>query len=331
MQDNPQFLAKQERIGRERSLIYKTHLLTGLRKKELASLRVHHLELDASLPFAVLDAISEKNRQGSEILLRADLVADLREWLAEKLEVLRAEALKRGEPIPNALPPDTPLFSVPDSLLRVLNRDLKAAGIPKKDDRGRTVDLHALRHTFGTHLSKGGVAPRVAQSAMRHSSIDLTMNVYTDPRLLDVATALEALPTLSLNAESPPEEIPKKSTGTDGAGSPPLAPASRTLAPDSRTLAPEFDRSCSNSQELSTVGKTEGSRDQKVRIAVSPDSVTKKEPLTTPVNGSHGLEPMRFELTTSALRTQKTHNKKRRKTLEKLMLCHFIEIQNSVQ
>ena len=47
---------------------------------------------------------------------------------------------------------------------------------------------------FGTHLSKNGVAPRTAQAAMRHSSLDLTMNVYTDPMFLDVAGALEALP-----------------------------------------------------------------------------------------------------------------------------------------
>jgi len=43
-------------------------------------------------------------------------------------------------------------------------------------------------------LSKAGVAPRVAQAAMRHSSIDLTMNIYTDPTLLDVAGAINALP-----------------------------------------------------------------------------------------------------------------------------------------
>jgi hypothetical protein len=36
---------------------------------------------------------------------------------------------------------------------------------------------------------------------MRPSSLDLTMNVYTDPTLLDVAGALEALPELSLNDE----------------------------------------------------------------------------------------------------------------------------------
>jgi len=32
---------------------------------------------------------------------------------------------------------------------------------------------------FGTLLR---VAPRTTQAAMRHSSIDLTMNVYTDPK-----------------------------------------------------------------------------------------------------------------------------------------------------
>jgi len=72
------------------------------------------------------------------------------------------------------------------------------ACIPKKDSRGWTVDVHAMRHTFGTLLSRGNVAPRTAQAAMRHSSIDLTMNVYTDPQLLDVAGALERLPELSL-------------------------------------------------------------------------------------------------------------------------------------
>jgi hypothetical protein len=34
---------------------------------------------------------------------------------------------------------------------------------------------------------------------MRHSSLDLTMNIYTDPSLLDVAGAMEALPQLALD------------------------------------------------------------------------------------------------------------------------------------
>ena len=41
---------------------------------------------------------------------------------------------------------------------------------------------------------------------MRHSSLDLTMNVYTDPTLLDVAGALTVQPDLSLNGARGTEE-----------------------------------------------------------------------------------------------------------------------------
>ena len=106
---------------------------------------------------------------------------------------------------------------VPTALVKILDRDLKLAGIPKKDSRGWTIDVHAMRHTFGTLLSRGNVAPRTAQAAMRHSSIDLTMNVYTDPKLLDVAGALDALPKLPL-ADSLPADRPRLwATGTEDA------------------------------------------------------------------------------------------------------------------
>ena len=48
---NFEFVAKLERLGRERALIYKTLVLTGLRKGELASLTVGQLALDAPMPF----------------------------------------------------------------------------------------------------------------------------------------------------------------------------------------------------------------------------------------------------------------------------------------
>jgi len=100
--------------------------------------------------------------------------------------------------------------------VKILDRDLKLAGIPKKDRRGWTIDVHAMRHTFGTLLSRGNVAPRTAQAAMRHSSIDLTMNVYTDPQLLDVAGALEALPELPLAAPLAYDRSRLRDTGTEG-------------------------------------------------------------------------------------------------------------------
>src|SRR5207247_11143980 len=80
-----------------------------------------------------------------------------------------------------------------------------------------TLSLHdalpiSLRTTFGTLLSKGGVAPRTAQAAMRHSDIRLTMQTYTDPKLLDVSAALKALPALPLGGTHKQAAEDRKST-----------------------------------------------------------------------------------------------------------------------
>ena len=87
--DTPRHL---ERLGMERALIYKTLVLTGLRKGELASITVGQVVLDGPMPHLVLEAADEKNREGSTIPLRADLAADLRGWLADKAAALREAA-----------------------------------------------------------------------------------------------------------------------------------------------------------------------------------------------------------------------------------------------
>ena len=163
-------------LGKERALIYKTALLTGLRLNELRTLSINDLSF-GDVPFIRLRSANEKNRKGSTLPLRSDLAAELREWTNGKDRSLR-------------------LFLVPSGLLRIMNRDLKAAKIPKHDADGCVVHVHALRHSFGTHLSLAGVAPRTAQAAMRHSNISLTMNTYTDSRLLDTASAVESMQLL---------------------------------------------------------------------------------------------------------------------------------------
>jgi integrase len=186
---NPEFMDKLLWEGRQRALIYKTFIYTGLRRKELASLTVGQLSLDTTPAILVLDAADEKNREGNNLPVRDDLAADLREWLADMAD--------RTETQNDRLPCDHPLFHVPACLVKRFDKDLAVAGIPKIDQRGRSLDVHALRTTFGTLLSTSGVAPRTAQQAMRHSKLDLTMNVYTDPALLDVAGAVESLPKLN--------------------------------------------------------------------------------------------------------------------------------------
>jgi integrase len=175
-----------ERLGRERGLIYKTMVLTGLRRGELADLRVCDLELTAPLPRIDLPADVAKNRKAARLLLREDLAAELAAWL-------KATGKAGVEPV----------FRVPAELVKILKRDLRLAGIPYRDEQGRTLDVHALRHTTATFLSRAKVPAAVAQRIMRHSDIKLTLQVYTDVQQLDEAQALISLPALPSPDGSP--------------------------------------------------------------------------------------------------------------------------------
>ncbi len=318
--ENPALVARMEALGRERALIYKTLVLTGLRKGELASLTVGQLNVDADPPYLVLNAADEKNRQGSTLPLRVDLAADLREWLVDKAAALQqaageaatvlfdSEAARRAKRNRGdlkgtegqsclrlaavlTLRADTPLFTVPRDLVRILDRDLAAAGIPKVDERGRTVDVHSLRHTFGTLLSRVGVAPRTAQAAMRHSDVNLTMNVYTDPKLLDVAGAVEALPSLPLGNGPQTEAAALSATGTDEMAVSQFAPG----------FAPTGGKPCILGSTLDKVtGKAERVGKAGV-VAASACPVKQNNPLTTAVNGLLEERETGFEPATSSL------------------------------
>lgn len=75
--------------------------------------------------------------------------------------------------------------------------DLALAGIADKDESGRYVDFHSLRVSLSTLLAANKVSPRIAQALMRHTGPRLTAGVYTDPILLDIAGAVNALPDFS--------------------------------------------------------------------------------------------------------------------------------------
>ena len=107
-----------------------------------------------------------------------------------------------------------------------------------KDESGRWVDFHALRHTFITGLVTGGVNPKVAQTLARHSVITLTMDRYTHLYAGDLASALNMLPDLS----APIRKV-TVATGTDRKS------AESRLSPD-LSLGGEFQRSQVQSGEV---------------------------------------------------------------------------------
>ena len=222
-------------LGCERRLIYATLVMTGLRINELRTLTVGQVSLESTAPSISLDAADEKNRNGSTLSLSDELASELRAWLAAKLEERQRAARVRGDAVPSSVDPSERLFNVTGSMTNVFERDRKAAGIKKRDDRGRIASVHALRHTFGTWMARGGVSQRVAQEAMRHSDPALTANLYTDPRLLSTREAVNVValqlvkPHEKASAPMADQHVPSEELA------PPLAP---TTGPESHFDAP---------------------------------------------------------------------------------------------
>ena len=178
----------------------------------------------------------------------------------------------------------------------MLNRDLKAAGIPKKDERGRVVDLHAMRMTLATMLNNAGVAPRTAQEIMRHSDIRLTMATYTDAKLLNVTGALDSLPTLSPNEPTDNEHEVMRATGTDSTGPrafPPMFPPG------------SVDRCISESSAVILTGEF-GSNKRTGSDRENPLKQAKKALAEGFSDKASRVEAKGLEPSTSALRTQRS-------------------------
>jgi len=261
------------RLGRERALIYKTLILTGLRRNELATLTWNDLSLDDGPAWLTLRPENEKSRKGESVAIRADLAEELRQWRIEKSASL----------------PGAAVFMVPKQLVRILDRDLVLAGISKVDDQGLVIDVHAFRHTTATYMAKAGVAARTAQAHMRHSDVRLTLGAYTDPRLLDHGEALEALPQLDQRKHPDrqratgtcdsktslptglPTLLPKRGTSAGKSGASPCTGAARSEPKAGRrggNITPTQDVGCGTSVRLpasectgeSNSGRTDSNR-----------------------------------------------------------------------
>ena len=85
------------------------------------------------------------------------------------------------------------MFNIPADLIKRFHADCKRAGIERIDDRGKRVDLHALRKTYGTRLAMAGVPLTVAQRSNASLGSEVTSNLYTDVRVLDLHGAVESM------------------------------------------------------------------------------------------------------------------------------------------
>ena len=157
--------------------------------------------LDADPATVTVLAACSKHRREDVLPLHPRLVVLLRPWLASK---------PAGQPV---WPGNWATGKEAGAMLKY---DLKAAGIPYVDESGRHADFHALRHTFIPNMVQAGGPPKAAQSLARHSTIDLTMNVYTSLTVHDQASALASLPPVPPLDRTEVGAAVLRATGMDG-------------------------------------------------------------------------------------------------------------------
>ena len=141
----------------KRRLTYEVAFTTGLRKGELESLRVKHL--DQSRGGFDLEGRWTKNRREGFKVLSSALLGDL-----------VASAKSKS--------PEAPLLYVPHHTARDLYKDLDAAGIPRFVVGKGKIDFQACRTAYCNLVLDQNVSVKDAQELMRHRTPDLTMNTY---------------------------------------------------------------------------------------------------------------------------------------------------------
>jgi len=193
--------------GRERGLLYRLTVETGLRRNELKNLKVSSFDLDGRV--VVIQAASSKHRREDTLPLRPETVEELKAFFTSRLP----EAKAFGGRYQHLT--DKTAEMIQEDLAATEEKDEKGniirAAISYTDSAGRFRDFHALRHTCGSWLAGLGIHPKTIQTIMRHGDINLTMSRYSHALQNQTAEAVAKLPSLPISG---PED--QKATGTDG-------------------------------------------------------------------------------------------------------------------
>ena len=149
-----------------KNLKHRTILMTaygaGLRLSEVCRLRVE----DIDSPRMVIHIRQSKGQKDRDVMLSPRLLTILRQyWKIERLKPYLFPGRKPDQPIS------------PRTVQMVCKRALAASGLSKR------VSMHALRHSFASHLLEAGTDLRTIQILLGHRSFSTTA------RYLHVSTA----------------------------------------------------------------------------------------------------------------------------------------------
>ena len=175
--------------GEERARIYILSYMTGLRRKEIATLTPRSFDFKSDPPTLTVEAVSSKHRRKDVLPIHSELVEMATEWVRglSRNDVLFPKLAKRRTWL-------------------MVKKDLERAGIAYQNEEG-IADFHASgRHTHITQLLRNGATLPEAMQLARHSDVRTTMK-YTHIGIDDQAKALANLPC---------QDIVRKSRGFDG-------------------------------------------------------------------------------------------------------------------
>jgi site-specific recombinase XerD len=164
-----------------------------LRAGEVVRLKVKHIDRAQN----IIRIEQSKGRKDRNVMLSPEMLALLRQWWKARPSWHDAATpleerwlfpgLRRGKPMTTR------------QLSRLFHEAADAAGIRKG------VTLHALRHSFATHLLDDGTDIRFIQALLGHDKLDTTA------RYTRVATGMIASIASPLDRLSQPRKKPKKS------------------------------------------------------------------------------------------------------------------------
>jgi integrase len=155
-------------------------VLCGLRRGEVVALRWRLVDLEKGKLSVVASAeqarggVREKepkSGKGRSVALPAMLVTELRRYRTQQAEWLLKLGVRLTDDHHVVTRGDgAPIW--PSSLGRAFKKFMRRHGLPP-------IRLHDLRHSHATQLLAQGVHPKIAQERLGHSSISITLDLYS--------------------------------------------------------------------------------------------------------------------------------------------------------
>jgi site-specific recombinase XerD len=175
----------------------------GLRAGEVVRLKVKHIDRAQN----IIRIEQSKGRKDRNVMLPAETLDLLRQWWKARRSRYDAGIPLEERWLFPGTKPGRPMTT--RQLNRLFHKAADGAGIKKK------VTLHALRHSFATHLLDRGTDIRIIQALLGHDKLDTTA------RYTRVATGMIASIKSPLDLLSQPRRKPGKKPAAGGKDSPP--------------------------------------------------------------------------------------------------------------